>query len=167
MEDDFADKRESIDHDVVGQNDITPLRSRYEHKNKNALSNLIIVLFIAGIVAGLSASSPEVTRAQEMIVPEIVVIPLPPAIPVPLEVPESVEEQRVKWGALYEQSRACLMQNVFYEAPRYFPGMEKQKKYKGITAEALKRQIRGERIKVINVTMNRSASSLYPQTFAR
>lgn len=61
----------------------------------------------------------------------------------------------------FAKSRECLIKNVFYEAPRYFPGMENNKKYRYIAKSELQAAIKKERQKIINVTFNRVKSNRY------
>lgn len=93
--------------------------------------------------------------------------------------PKKIETQ-IEKDSEYIKKQSCLMRNVFYEGPRYFPGMEQQKKYTDyairkldLPAETPREEllehskrllldaIERERIKIINVTMNRVNSDKY------
>jgi len=63
---------------------------------------------------------------------------------------------------LSNKDRTCLIRNVFYEGPRYFPGAEK--KFNVSSNEYIER-IYKEWIRIIGVTHNRVKSSRYPNSF--
>lgn len=69
----------------------------------------------------------------------------------------------------YDKNKRCLVKNVFYEGARYYRGKENTKEFEGMqmTEEKLKHHILKERIKIINVTMNRVKSKQYPNTICK
>lgn len=73
---------------------------------------------------------------------------------IPASAPELIYE-------VDKKQKDCLIKNVFYEGPRYYPGMEK---VLGVSKQKLLEDIAFERIKIINVTLNRVKSKNYPDT---
>lgn len=115
----------------------------------------VVFVLIIGLFLGNSISSNQIfknnnidlTKAEKFDITERPIIPPPPKYPY---------KHRF---ANFEKARTCLIKNVFYEGPRYFDGLEKRS---GLSRYMLETEIAFERIRIINVTLNRMESEYYP-----
>ena len=76
-------------------------------------------------------------------------------------VQEIVQPQWKNQYTNFEKTKECLVKNVFYEGPRYFPTLENRYE---LSKRELRRNILEDRIKIINVTLNRKEHNRFPDT---
>lgn len=132
-------------------------------KNKSFYNTEKVFLYILVAVLGLShiiynntdkhPQENAQNKKHELVYEITEYIPEPPKMP----------EWKNKYSN-YNKQKSCLIRNVFYEGPRYFNGMEDKSVYKDYNKIQLLEHIVKERIKIVNVTMNRVESDLYPDS---
>lgn len=132
---------------------------------KNTILGLGIVFFVVLVIATKYSVKANASGGEVIFSSYDIDGPDTSHIPVP---PRDFPSWKNKFDN-FDKQYQCLLANVFYESPRYHAKMERKSIYKkkNLSRQDLEIEIGLERIRIINVTMNRVASKNYPNTICQ